>query len=218
MRNDPSINLHLGCSLAAMREMQDNQYDLAIVDPPYFKEYAKEGYQGKHISTTGIKRENKLIKNWQVPTRDYFEQLFRVSKKQIVWGANYYPQYLPAGRIVWDKKNDDSTFSQAEIASISRYTKVFIFRYLWNGMLQEDMKNKEIRIHPTQKPIELYKWQLQKFAKEGDKILDTHLGSGSIACACYDLGFDLDAWEIDPEYFERTLARYTEHSRQSKLF
>ena len=93
-----------------------------------------------------------------------------------------------------------------------------MFSYQWNGMLQGDMKNKEKRIHPTQKPIALYKWLLENYAKEGDKILDTHLGSGSIACACYDLGFDLDAFEIDTDYYKDTFLRYTEYSKQSKLF
>ena len=213
-----TINLYLGDSLEAMRQMPDKCYDLAIVDPPYFKEYAKDGYQGNEISTTGVKRQNKLIKHWEIPNEEYFYELQRVSKRQIVWGANYYAQYLPVGRIVWDKKNDNSTFSQAEIASISGYTKVFMFRYLWNGMLQEDMKNKEVRIHPTQKPIALYRWCLEKFAKDGDRILDTHLGSGSIAIACHDMGYDLDAWEIDPDYFNLARDRLRTHQQQLQLW
>ena len=110
------------------------------------------------------------------------------------------------------------TYSDGELAYCSKLTSIQSITYAWHGMIQGDMKNKEIRIHPTQKPIALYKWCLEKFAKDGDKILDTHLGSGSIACACYDLGFDLDAWEIDTDYYRDTLLRYNEYSKQIKLF
>jgi site-specific DNA-methyltransferase (adenine-specific) len=209
MRKDPIINLQLGCSLAAMREMEDNQYDLAIVDPPYGIDTASAFQGSGKLKKRALNRDTK-IKRWDTaPSAEYFEQLFRVSKEQIVWGGNYFD--LPPTRcvIAWDKVQPWENFSGWEMGwtSFNKPAPLFKFDNRRGG-----------KIHPTQKPIELYKWQLQKFAKEGDRILDTHLGSGSIACACYDLGFDLDAWEIDAEYFERTLARYTEHSRQSKLF
>lgn len=209
MRKDPIINLQLGCSLAAMREMEDNQYDLAIVDPPY-EIKTSNPFQGAGVLRNRILKTDNKIKEWdKAPPPEYFEQLFRVSKEQIIWGGNYFN--LPPTRcvIAWDKVQPWENFSGWEMGwtSFNKPAPLFKFDNRRGG-----------KIHPTQKPIELYKWQLQKFAKEGDKILDTHLGSGSIACACYDLGFDLDAWEIDAEYFERTLARYTEHSRQSKLF
>lgn len=209
MRKDPIINLQLGCSLAAMREMEDNQYDLAIVDPPYGLGQRTTKGAG---SNSQIRFKKDLgSKRWDdsIPSMEYFKQLRRVSKNQIIWGGNYFPLSKYRCFIVWDKMTYIPTMSQVELAytsfdSPARYIKI--------------NSNQLDRFHPTQKPIDLYKYCLENYAKEGDKILDTHLGSGSIACACYDLGFDLDAWEIDPEYFERTLARYTEHSRQSKLF
>jgi len=205
--------------MEAMKEMEDNQFDLAIVDPPYFEEYGKEIYPGAEISTTGIKRNRFESKHWDVPNQEYFDELFRVSKNQIIWGCNYYAKYIPSvGRIVWDKKNDKSTFSKCELASHSFGLRVDQFRYTWNGMLQEDMKNKETRIHPTQKPVKLYEWILMKYAKEGDKILDTHLGSGSIAIACHNLGFDLTGYEIDEEYFQAAVKRYQQHKNQLRIF
>ena len=214
MRKDPIINLQLGCSLAAMREMEDNQYDLAIVDPPYGMQSFGVSTQGAGKLKNGALNTDTKIEQWDktAPPPEYFEQLFRVSKEQIIWGGNYFN--LPPTRcvIAWDKVQPWENFSGWEMGWTSFNKPAPIFKY------SVVVASKYPKIHPTQKPIELYKWQLQKFAKDGDKILDTHLGSGSIACACYDLGFDLDAWEIDPEYFERTLARYTEHSRQSKLF
>jgi site-specific DNA-methyltransferase (adenine-specific) len=202
-----------------MKEMDDNQFDLAIVDPPYFEEYGKEIYPGAEISTTGIKRHRFESKHWEVPGQEYFDQLFRVSKNQIIWGCNYYAKYIPSvGRVIWDKKNDKSTFSKCELASHSFGLRVDQFRYTWNGMLQEDMKNKEQRIHPTQKPVKLYEWLLMNYAKEGDKILDTHLGSGSIAIACHNLGFDLTGYEIDQEYFSAAVRRYQQHKNQLRMF
>jgi len=207
MRKNPNINLHLGCSLAAMREMEDNQYDLAIVDPPYEIKTVNPFSGG--LKNRIINSDPKIKKWDKAPPPEYFEQLFRVSKEQIIWGGNYFD--LPPTRcvIAWDKVQPWEKFSAWEMGwtSFNKPAPLFKFDNRRGG-----------KIHPTQKPIELYKWQLQKFAKEGDKILDTHLGSGSIACACYDLGFDLDAWELDKDYFEKTMERYTEHSRQSKLF
>jgi site-specific DNA-methyltransferase (adenine-specific) len=209
MRKDPSINLHLGCSLAAMREMQDNQYDLAIVDPPYGLGQRTTNGGG---SNSQIKFKKDLAsKKWDesIPTMEYFQQLRRVSKNQIIWGGNYFPLSEYRCFIVWDKMTYIRTMSQVELAytsfdSPARYIKI--------------NSNQYDRFHPTQKPIDLYKYCLENYAKEGDRILDTHLGSGSIACACYDLGFDLDAWEIDGDYFEKTSNRFQEYSKQSKLF
>ena len=174
----PVINLHLGDCMEAMAKMPDNAFDLAIVDPPYFEEYSKKNYTGSDVSTTGVKRQTKQIKHWGIPDENYFSELFRVSKNQIIWGCNYYAKHIPSvGRVVWDKKNDSSTFSKCELASHSFGLRVDLFRFMWNGMFQEDMMNKEHRIHPTQKPVALYKWLLHNYAKEGDKILDTHGGA-----------------------------------------
>ena len=213
------INLYNQDCLEAMKNMDDNSYDLAIVDPPYFSDYGEKNYTGNDISTTGIKRQTKKIKHWLVPDQEYFDQLIRVSKNQIIWGVNYYSKYISSvGRIVWYKKNQTSTFSKCEIASHSFGVRVDFFQYRWNGMLQEDMKNKEQRIHPTQKPVGLYAWILNNYAKENDKILDTHLGSGSIAIACHNLGFDLDGYELDVDYYEAATKRLKEHQRQLRLF
>lgn len=201
--------------LPAMRKMKDKEFDLAIVDPPYFEEYGKEIYPGSAISTTGVVRHRYESKHWDVPTQEYFDQLRRVSNHQIIWGFNYYDcNFIGSGRIIWDKVNDDSNFSKAEIAYCSTHKSVQMFRFMWNGMLQGNMKNKEIRIHPTQKPCELYRWLLKHYAPPQAKILDTHLGSGSIAIACYDMGFDLTGFEIDKQYFDNAVKRLENHKKQ----
>ena len=206
-------------NMLLMARYEDNYFDLAIVDPPYFSDYAKEMYPGAKISTIGVKRNVFKSNHWEVPNEKYFNELFRVSKHQIIWGCNYYAKYIPhVGRIIWDKKNDLSTFSKGEIASQSFKIGVHMFRYLWNGMFQENMKNKEIKIHPTQKPIALYEWLLMNYAKENDKIVDTHLGSGSIAIACHNLGFDLTACELDKDYYKSALKRLKEHQQQLTFF
>jgi site-specific DNA-methyltransferase (adenine-specific) len=213
------INIYNEDSLQAMRKMDTDQYDLAIVDPPYFSDYGKQNYTGSSTCKKGIPRQTKKIKHWKVPGKEYFLELERISKNTIIWGCNYYAKYITSpGRVVWFKKNLTSTFSKCEIASHSFGLRVDYFEYLWNGMLQENMKHKEKRIHPTQKPVVLYKWILQTYAKTGDKILDTHLGSGSIAVACHDMGFSLDGYELDTEYYEAACKRLKEHQRQLKLF
>ena len=200
-------------NMQLMARYPDNYFDLAIVDPPYKDEFKiisndKACKVKKHYDLTTLNGQ---------PKKEYFNELFRISKNQIIWGINYYPFYFGAGRIVWDKDNT-GVYSDCELAfhSFSDVTRKFQFR--WNGMLQGDMKNKEIRIHPTQKPVALYKWLLNKYAKEGDKILDTHLGSGSIAIACHDFKFDLTACELDKEYFDKAMERINNHMAQLKLF
>ena len=123
---------------------------------------------------------------------------------------------MSGGRIVWDKKG--TAFGRAELAYYSNSKSVNVFEYTWNGMLQGDMKNKEVRIHPTQKPVKLYEWLLDNYANEGDKILDTHLGSGSIAIACHNRGFELDGWEIDEEYYNNAVKRLNTHKQQLRMF
>jgi len=201
-----------------MKRYPDNYFDLAIVDPPYFSNYGKQNYTGNNISTTGIKRQTNKIENWDIPNEIYFNELFRVSKNQIIWGCNYYAKYIPNfGRIVWNKLNDSSTFSKCELASHSFGVRVDKFDFMWNGMLQEDMKNKEERIHPTQKPVKLYEWLLINYAKQGDKILDTHLGSGSIAIACHDYDFEITACELDKKYYDKAIERIKNHIKQLRL-
>jgi len=197
--------------------MDDNQFDLAIVDPPYGGNDAIGLKDNKSKGKQATKRtEYKVFEN-VAPSKEYFDELFRVSKKQIIWGVNFYNNYdLSGGRIVWDKKG--TAFGRAELAYYSHSKSVNVFEYTWNGMLQGDMKNKEIRIHPTQKPVRLYEWLLDNYANEGDKILDTHLGSGSIALACHNRGFDLAGFEIDKEYFDNAVERLRVHQSQLTMF
>lgn len=214
------INLHLGDCMDAMSKMEDNAYDLAIVDPPYGigadKKNNGKNYD-RHEKTSKAKINTYKKTNWDnsIPTNKYFTELKRVSAKQIVWGANYFN--LQGGMLYWHKRVTMPTYSQGELAWISWFKKIDFVDIAWHGMIQHDMKNREMRIHPTQKPVALYKWLLKNYAKEGDKILDTHLGSGSIAIACHDGGFSLDAWEIDEEYYTLALNRFNTHKKQLRL-
>lgn len=208
-----------GDCMEAMAQMPDKAYELAIVDPPYFSGPDKLGYFGAIYSTTKIKRQNyKILGKWNVPEQCYFDELLRVSSNQIIWGFNYFNiNYIGSGRIIWDKVNDLSTFSDCEIAYNSQHDHVKIYRYMWNGMLQGNMKQKEVRIHPTQKPVALYQWLLKNYAKPGDRILDTHGGSCSLAIACDIMGYDCDIYEIDKDYYEAALDRFNRHKQQTVL-
>lgn len=206
---------NLDC-MEGMKRYRDKHFSLAIVDPPYF---AGAGDPSYYRSRTCQSKAKPITETWNVPDENYFKELFRVSKKQIIWGCNYYAKYIPhTSRIVWDKVNDGTPFSQAEIASWSEGVKVYMYRYMWNGMLQQDMKNKERRFHPTQKPIALYKWLLHNYAKKGDLILDTHVGSASSLIACYDMGFDAVGFELDKDYYEASKKRLEEFMAQGRLF
>jgi site-specific DNA-methyltransferase (adenine-specific) len=201
-------------NMLLMARYPDNYFDLAIVDPPYKNEFVIAASD----NASKVKRNGNLkTLNNNVPTNEYFTELKRVSKNQIIWGVNYYEIYLGAGRIVWDKDNT-GVYSDCELAyhSFSDVTRKFKWR--WNGMLQQDMKNKETRIHPTQKPRQLYNWLLDKYANDGDKILDTHLGSGSIALACHNRGFELTACELDKDYYNAAIKRIKNHTAQTSIF
>jgi site-specific DNA-methyltransferase (adenine-specific) len=200
-------------NMALMARYPDKYFDLAIVDPPYG---ASDAFESKMTDSIKQATKRKKYKEFQniAPTEEYFNELKRVSKNQIVWGGNYFG--LIGGVVVWDKKG--TAFGDGEIAICSTHKSVRIFEYTWNGMLQQDMKNKEIRIHPTQKPVKLYEWLLMNYAKPNDKILDTHLGSGSIAIACHNLGFELTACELDKDYYEAALKRLKQHQAQLTMF
>ncbi len=204
--------------LPAMRGMKDKQFDLAIVDPPYGIGVAKTGKVG---GWKCAKVSEYKPSDWDkdTPSNDYFKEIQRISKNQIIWGGNYFLNHLTATPcfIVWDKDNTGN-FADCELAWTSFQTATRKFKFTWNGMIQNNMKEKEHRIHPTQKPVQLYKWLLQNYAKEGDKILDTHLGSGSIAIACWDMGFDLTGYEIDKDYYDAAVNRLENHKRQMQLF
>jgi site-specific DNA-methyltransferase (adenine-specific) len=199
-------------NMSLMARYPDNYFDLGIVDPPYGIGRSKGiGKRKKEVVYT--KYEDK---KWdkEAPTKEYFKELFRVSKNQIVWGANYFG--MPFDKmIIWDKKIGDNDFSMAEIASHSFTSSTKICSF-FSGANRNGKHT--TRIHPTQKPVQLYKWILDKYAKEGDKILDTHLGSGSIAIACHDYKFELTACELDKEYFDAAMLRITQHKKQFKLF
>ena len=209
-------------NMELMCRYPDKYFDLAIVDPPYG--IGENGSTNKTRSKLAKSKNYKPFAGYDIspPNKDYFIELKRVSNNVIIWGANHFIENIPNQNsscwIVWDKVNGDSHFADSELAYTTFNTAVRNFRFQWQGMLQGDMKNKETRIHPTQKPVVLYKWILDKYAKQGDKILDTHLGSGSIAIACHDYGFELTACELDKEYYDLAIKRIKNHVSQQKLF
>lgn len=218
---------NMNCMMG-MTKIPDKYFDLAIVDPPYFSGPEKRGYYGRRISPIGVHRAYATTENWSVPDKAYFEELMRVSQNQIIWGCNYFDYPFGPGRIVWDKCNGNSSFSDAEIAYCSLHDSVRLFRYMWNGMnqgksiteghiMQGNKTLNEKRIHPTQKPVALYKWLLMTYAKPGDKILDTHVGSGSSLIACHDMGYDYMGFEIDSSCYALAVERIVEHRAQLRI-
>lgn len=199
----------------------DKYFELAIVDPPY-----GIGQDGSKNHTRGKLAKPKDYRGYmgwdlQSPNKVYFDELLRISKNQIIWGANHFISKIPYDSscwIVWDKRNDTTDFADCELAYTSFKSAVRVFRFKWNGMLQEDMKHKEIRLHPNQKPVALYEWILSRYAKRGDKILDTHVGSASSLIACYKNGFDYIGFERDPYYYELANKRLEEYKSQITLF
>ena len=223
-----NIAYNMDC-MEAMREMPDKCFDLAVVDPPYFSGPERRGYYGSKVSKIGVHRDYPISPVWEIPGEEYFKELIRVSKHYIVWGCNYYDFAFSPGRIVWDKCNGASFFSDCEIAATDLFGGTRLFRYMWNGMMQGksvseghiqqgNKKLNEIRIHPTQKPVALYAWIFRNYAKPGDKILDTHLGSGSSRIAAHDAELDFVGYEIDKEYFDKQEKRFAAHSAQINMF
>ena len=197
-------------NMALMARYPDKHFDLAIVDPPYNIVAQQKRGVGSRIDKSGKMNSWNNIK----PTAYYFDELFRVSKEQIIWGANNFT--LPESEyfIVWDKAQTVDNFASAEYAWTNVKMPAKIFHY----SIHQHNSDKGDKIHPTMKPIKLYKWLLDKYAKQGSQILDTHLGSGSIAIACHDYGFDLTACELDKDYFEAAMQRINNHVAQTKLF
>lgn len=206
--------------MSGMKRYPDKYFSLCICDPPY-----GIGESGKTNKTRGKLAVAKDYKSFhgddlKSPDVEYFQELMRVSKNQIIWGANHYISKIPYDSscwIVWDKQNGESDFADCELAWTSFKTAVRKFEFRWQGMLQGDMKNKEYRIHPTQKPVALYRWLLANYAKPGDLILDTHVGSASSLIACHDLGFSAVGFEIDEEYYRISRERLENHMKQIRI-
>ena len=219
--------------MEAMRQMPDNAFDLAVVDPIYGDVTAGGYITGKSRGGVGPHPKHHDAAWAQTKTgADYFRELFRVSRNQIIWGGNYFIKEIARDSqcwIVWDKCHPEGVkFADAELAWTSFDSKVRVFRYLWNGMcqgtpgdgekMQGDKSLNEKRIHPMQKPVALYTWIYKNFARRGDRILDTHLGSGSSRVAAYTLGLDFTGYEIDKTYFDLQEKRFAAHSSQVDLF
>ena len=207
------------CNMELMARYEDNHFDLAIVDPPYGINITKQGLG----EGGGLYRKPKKYKrgNWDgnTPDRNYWSELFRVSKNQIVWGGNYFDLPPTPCYLFWDKNNGGSDFADGELAWTSFKSPVRKFKYTWSGFIQDTKTGvREDRIHPTQKPEGLYRWLLMNYAKDGDKILDTHLGSGSIALACHNMKYNLTACELDKDYYDKAIKRLKEHTAQQRLF
>ena len=199
-----------------MARYPDNYFELSIVDPPYGGNDAIGLKDCANTNKQSSKRTKYNVFKNVAPSVKYFHEVKRVSKNQIIWGVNFYNNYdLSGGRLVWDKKG--TAFGRAEMAYLSMTKSVNICEIVWNGMLQHDMKNKEVRIHPTQKPVKLYEWLLMNYAKEGDKIVDTHRGSASLDIACHNLGFDLVTCELDTDYFNDGNKRLKQHQNQQVM-
>lgn len=211
-----------------MKEFPDKYFDIAVVDPPYFSGPEKRGFYGRRINPIGVQRVYQKSAEWTIPDKAYFDELFRVSKNQIVWGCNYFDYHFPPGRIVWDKCNGNTDFSDCEIAFCSFHDSVRLFRYMWNGMFQGksiqegniqqgNKKKNEKRIHPTQKPVMLYRWLFDRYTERGMKLLDTHVGSASSLITAHDAGLQYVGFELDKHYYELSKKRLEEHTAQMSL-
>ena len=209
--------VHLCDCMEFMKGIPDKYYELAIVDPPYGIGIVEQFKKTIKSNTSMFNLSNGIVgSEWDgsIPDESYFIELFRVSKNQIVWGGNYFIDYLHNTRamVVWDKMNGTNPMADAEIAWTSFDTSVRMFR------MHHFSKGYGEKIHPTQKPVALYKWLLSRYAKPNDKIFDSHVGSGSIRIACHDMGFDFEGCEIDKDYWEAQEERYNTHIQQSDLF
>ena len=217
-----SLVFNMDC-MEAMKRFPDKYFDLAVVDPVYGG-VTQGGYMKNagHTRIGDFKTEYHTAL-WEQSKTDseYFKELFRISVNQVIWGGNYFQKVINQDSqcwLVWDKQNDNSTYADCELAWTSFNNATRIFRFTWDGFRQGDMKHKEKRIHPTQKPVALYTWIYKMFAKPGMKILDTHLGSGSSRIAAYDMSLDFYGYEIDKTYFNLQEERFQRHIAQQNLF
>ena len=207
-------------NMELMKQIPDKYFDISLIDPPY-----GIGEDGSKNNTRGNLAISKNYKAYAgndktPPEQNFFNELFRISKNQIIFGANHFIDLINKKSscwIVWDKDNGDTDFADCELAWTSFSTAVRKIKYKWQGMLQNDMSNKETRIHPNQKPINLYSWILEKYAKEGMKIFDSHLGSGSNAIACHYAEMEFIGCELDEDYYNDSIKRIKENTRQLSL-
>lgn len=221
--NEPNIELLNTDCMRYLECCADKQFDLAIVDPPYGIGIHKMNFTQNRKGGLAKRVDYSSVGDWdkEIPEQEYWNELMRISKNQIIWGGNYFPLPQSRGWIFWDKRTDDKynvDFADGELAWTSFDRPIRCFRWLWNGMLQQNMKNKQIRIHPTEKPKALYEWLLMNYAKKGDKIIDTHLGSGSIAMACWNMKHDLVGMDINNSYVEAAQKRFDNYRKQLTLF
>jgi site-specific DNA-methyltransferase (adenine-specific) len=231
IRPTDKISVYRGDNMDFFKNIPDKQYDWAIVDPPYFDGPQKREFFGYQISPIGVRRDKySLINSWKIPDREFFVQINRISKNQIIFGINYFTHLYDfgPGRIIWDKVNGASSFSDAEIAYCSTHETVRLFRFMWNGMMQGksiseghlqrgDKSKNQKRIHQCEKPVELYKWLINSYCKTGDKIIDPYSGSLSIGMACHDFNYYLDAIELDPRVYQSSVNRLKDYVSQLKL-
>lgn len=214
--------LNMDC-LDFLKKCPDNYFSLVLTDPPYGinagKNIRKDTQHGKALCKSGL---NYVAKNWDngIPSNKIFNEIFRVSKNQIIWGGNYFVEYLQNSPcwIVWDKVTGNNCYADCELAYTNFPTAVRQFTYMWKGMFQENMKEKEIRIHPTQKPLPLFQWCLNNYSKEGDLILDCFSGSGTTAVACHNLHRRFICIEKDPDYWKASVDRLEKVQAQGLLF
>jgi site-specific DNA-methyltransferase (adenine-specific) len=214
----PSSEVYLEDCVTALKRYADNHFDLAIVDPPYGIDVTKQFENANKAGTKSMFKQTKGIvkKDWdaEIPTAEYFDELKRVSKNQIIWGGNYFLDYLGNTKcmLIWDKMNGGNNMADAELAwtSFDKAVRMFRMHHFSSGY--------ETKIHLTQKPTKLYDWILSKFAEQGDLILDTHLGSGSSRIAAYKGGFNFVGFEIDAEYYEKQEKRFNDFKSQLRLF
>lgn len=212
-------DVYLMDCIELMKRYPDKYFDLAVIDPPYG---IGEDGKSNHSRSKIAKAKKYTQKDWdkEPPPIQYFHELFRVSKNQIVWGANHFISRMPYDSscwLIWDKENGENDFADCEMAWTSFRTAVRRFKFRWAGMLQGNMKEKELRIHPTQKPVALYDWIFINYAEEGMKVLDTHLGSGSSRISANKAKLHFIGCEIDEEYFDKQNKRYDGFISQSRF-
>ncbi len=220
---EPNIELLNTDCMRYMKCCVDKQFDLAIVDPPYGIGIHKMNFTQNRKGGLAKRGDYSSVGDWdkEIPNQEYWKELMRISKNQIIWGGNYFPLPQSRGWIFWDKRTDDKynvDYADGELAWTSFDRPIRCFRWLWNGMLQQNMKDKQLRIHPTEKPKALYEWLLMKYANECDKIIYTHLGSGSISIACWNMKYDLVGMDINRSYVEAAQKRFDDYRKQLTLF